>query len=161
MIKEARWSGWVWVGECSFWYRPTRVVPDQRPLNGRCCCCCILLNSGSDLSFGCCNEAWTGLVELQTVSCIPLWLQWALSLKLFHLSIAYSFLLPITIVLCLRPSCRCCRSRVFGLSIRVCVPGQRHSPTSLSSTSICMSICRDHSSAGTGSEGLGLCQQGC
>jgi len=29
----------VWVGECSFWYRPTRVVPDQRPLNGRCCCC--------------------------------------------------------------------------------------------------------------------------
>jgi len=21
----------------SFWYRPTRVVPDQRPLNGRCC----------------------------------------------------------------------------------------------------------------------------
>ena len=38
MIKEARWSGWVWVGECSFWYRPTRVVPDQRPLNGRCCC---------------------------------------------------------------------------------------------------------------------------
>jgi len=40
MIKEARWSGWVWVGESSFWYRPTRVVPDQRPLNGRCCCCC-------------------------------------------------------------------------------------------------------------------------
>ena len=25
------------MGECSFWYRPTRVVPDQRPLNGRCC----------------------------------------------------------------------------------------------------------------------------
>ena len=40
MIKEARWSGWVWVGESCFWYRPTRVVPDQRPLNGRCCCCC-------------------------------------------------------------------------------------------------------------------------
>ena len=36
MIKEARWSGRVWVGECFFWYRPTRVVPDQRPLNGRC-----------------------------------------------------------------------------------------------------------------------------
>ena len=30
-------TGWVWVGECLFWYRPTRVVPDQRPLNGRCC----------------------------------------------------------------------------------------------------------------------------
>ena len=41
MIKEARWSGWVWVGECFFWYRPTRVVPDQRLLNGRCCCCCF------------------------------------------------------------------------------------------------------------------------
>jgi len=23
------------LGEISFWYRPTRVVPDQRPLNGR------------------------------------------------------------------------------------------------------------------------------
>ena len=37
VIKEACWSEWVWVGECFFWYRPTRVVPDQRPLNGRCC----------------------------------------------------------------------------------------------------------------------------
>jgi len=27
------------VGECFFWYRPTRVVPEKRPLNGRCCCC--------------------------------------------------------------------------------------------------------------------------
>jgi len=42
VIKEARWSGWVWVGECFFWYRPTRVVLDQMPLNGRCCCCCCL-----------------------------------------------------------------------------------------------------------------------
>ena len=25
------------MGECFFWYRPIRVVPDQRPLNGRCC----------------------------------------------------------------------------------------------------------------------------
>jgi len=25
------------VGECFFWYRPTRVVLDQRPSNGRCC----------------------------------------------------------------------------------------------------------------------------
>ena len=25
------------MGECFFWYRPTRVVPDQRPLNGHCC----------------------------------------------------------------------------------------------------------------------------
>ena len=29
------------MGECSFWYRPTRVVPDQRPLNGRCCNSCV------------------------------------------------------------------------------------------------------------------------
>jgi len=42
MIKDdVRWSGWVWVGECFFWYRPTRVVPDQRPLNG-CVCVCVL-----------------------------------------------------------------------------------------------------------------------
>jgi len=49
------------VGECSFWYRPTRVVPDQRPLNGRCVvvvvvdiilmvtsvACCMRVDSGS------------------------------------------------------------------------------------------------------------------
>ena len=28
------------MGECFFWYRPTRVVPDQRPLNG-CVCVCV------------------------------------------------------------------------------------------------------------------------
>ena len=32
------------MGECFFWYWPTRVVPDQRPLNGRCCCCCNRLD---------------------------------------------------------------------------------------------------------------------
>ena len=48
VIKEAQWSGWVWVGECFFWYRPTRVVPDQRPLIGRCCCYC-------------CSVGWAGL----------------------------------------------------------------------------------------------------
>ena len=36
------------MGESSFWYRPTRVVPDQRPLNGRCCCCCDLLSVDGD-----------------------------------------------------------------------------------------------------------------
>ena len=40
VIKDVRWSGWMWVGECFFWYRPTRVVPDQRPLNG-CVCVCV------------------------------------------------------------------------------------------------------------------------
>jgi len=38
LIKDVRWPGWAWVGECFFWYRPTRVVPDQRPLNG---CVCV------------------------------------------------------------------------------------------------------------------------
>jgi len=42
MIKDVRWSGWVWVDECFFWYRPTRVVPDKRPLNG-CVCVCVWL----------------------------------------------------------------------------------------------------------------------
>ena len=43
-IKDVRWSGWVWVGECFFWYRPTRVVPDQRPLNG---CVCVVVWAGN------------------------------------------------------------------------------------------------------------------
>ena len=38
VIKEVRWPEWVWAGECFFRYRPTRVVPDKRPLNGCCCC---------------------------------------------------------------------------------------------------------------------------
>jgi len=29
------------VGECFFWYRPTRVVPSKRPLNG-CVCVCVV-----------------------------------------------------------------------------------------------------------------------
>ena len=56
------------MGESSFWYRPTRVVPDQRPLNGRCCCCCkgsremctLHLNKVyclTSLSYG--RETWT------------------------------------------------------------------------------------------------------
>ena len=44
MIQDVRWSGWVWVGECFFWYRPTRVVPDQGPLNG-CVCVCVCVKS--------------------------------------------------------------------------------------------------------------------
>ena len=43
MIKDVWWSGWVWVvwvGECLFWYWPTRVVRDQRPLNG-CVWVCV------------------------------------------------------------------------------------------------------------------------
>jgi len=40
LIKDVQWSGRVWVGECFFWYRHTRVVPDKRPLNG-CMCVCM------------------------------------------------------------------------------------------------------------------------
>ena len=32
------------MGECFFWYRPTRVVPDKGPLNG---CTCMLLSYNS------------------------------------------------------------------------------------------------------------------
>ena len=38
------------MGECFFWYRPTRVVPDQRPLNGRCCCLLLLFEQIAGLS---------------------------------------------------------------------------------------------------------------
>ena len=46
MIKDVRSSGWVWVGECFFWYRPTRIVLDSRPLNGcvRVCVCVCMCN---------------------------------------------------------------------------------------------------------------------
>ena len=37
-IKDVWWSGWVWVGECFFWYRPTWVVWNKRPLND---CVCV------------------------------------------------------------------------------------------------------------------------
>ena len=40
LIRDVWWSGWVWVGECFFWYRPTRVVLDKRPLRG---CVCVWL----------------------------------------------------------------------------------------------------------------------
>ena len=42
LIRDVRWSGWVWVGGYFFWYRPTRVVLDQRPLNG---CVCVFLRT--------------------------------------------------------------------------------------------------------------------
>ena len=45
VIKEVRWPGLVWAGECFFWYRPTWVVPDKRPLNG----CCIAMISDEEL----------------------------------------------------------------------------------------------------------------
>ena len=64
MIKEARWFGWVWVGESSFWYRRTRVVPDQRPLNGRCCCRYLF---ACELSFTFCDFDTVAFSIISTV----------------------------------------------------------------------------------------------
>ena len=36
---------WVSVGECFFWYWPTRVVPDEGPLNGWVCVSGMPVNS--------------------------------------------------------------------------------------------------------------------
>ena len=33
------------MGECFFWYRPTRVVPDRGPLNSCVCLCVYQLDS--------------------------------------------------------------------------------------------------------------------
>jgi len=52
LIKDVWWSGWVWMGECFFWYRPTWVVLDKGSLNGcvyvfvcacvrACICACV------------------------------------------------------------------------------------------------------------------------
>ena len=38
LIKDVWWTGWVWVGQCFFWYRPTWTVLDKGPLN---CCVCV------------------------------------------------------------------------------------------------------------------------
>jgi len=51
VIKEVRWPGWVWAGECFLWYRPTRVVLDKRPLNGCWWSCCCLYHMLPRLSF--------------------------------------------------------------------------------------------------------------
>jgi len=48
-IKDVWWTGWVWVGECFFWYRPTQVVLDKGPLNG--CVCYNYASTGHKLKF--------------------------------------------------------------------------------------------------------------
>jgi len=37
LTKDVRWSEWVWVSECFFWYQPTQVVPDKGPLSSCVC----------------------------------------------------------------------------------------------------------------------------
>ena len=39
LIRDDWWSGEMWVGECFFWYRLTRVVPDKGLYNG--CSSCL------------------------------------------------------------------------------------------------------------------------
>jgi len=50
LIKDVWWSGWMWVGECFCWYRPTRVVPDLQAVKrlyvGVCYC-----SKGKDKSY--------------------------------------------------------------------------------------------------------------
>jgi len=49
LIKDVRWSGWVLVGECFFWYRPTWVVPEKRLLNCGVCVCTKINNKQTKL----------------------------------------------------------------------------------------------------------------
>ena len=43
LIKDVQWSGWVWMGECFFWYQPTQVVPVQRLFKWLCVCVIVWL----------------------------------------------------------------------------------------------------------------------
>jgi len=45
-------EGWQ-KAECFFWYRPTRVVPEQRPLNG---CCAVVVYTGAEWQWGVCDS---------------------------------------------------------------------------------------------------------
>ena len=95
------------MGECSFWYWPTRVVPDQRLLNGRCCCCCCSAFSALVLLVGrheghsiCKKLKWwgTGVVvclerdsDLHMVQLMPL----PLTVSCFsEIQIGFTFLVP-------------------------------------------------------------------
>jgi len=46
------------VGEFSFWYRPTCVVPDQRPLNGCVCVYFKLSTTSNGLNILFCYVIW-------------------------------------------------------------------------------------------------------
>ena len=41
LMKDVWWPGWVWVGECFFWYRPTQGCPGQRAVKWLCVCVCV------------------------------------------------------------------------------------------------------------------------
>jgi len=49
-------------------YRPTRVVPDKRPLNGRCCCCCCCIVLQDEcVAFTAANEVRLGPIIVVVV----------------------------------------------------------------------------------------------
>jgi len=51
--------------ECFFWYRPTRVVPEQMPLNGCCCWLSWILHDNNDSWYsGCCNNYFILMTRL-------------------------------------------------------------------------------------------------
>ena len=106
MIKDVRWSGWVWVGECFFWYRPTRVVPDKRPLNG-CVRVCgwrmsVLASDIGVFFMGCssdCACCWFALLQMLSFQNLPVMCsatlhcrQWAISKQWATLYIAFNIL---------------------------------------------------------------------
>jgi len=53
LIKDVRWLGWVWVGECFFWYQPAWVVPEQMLLTVLCVCVCVCNRCGSACQYYC------------------------------------------------------------------------------------------------------------
>ena len=61
LIKDDWRPRWVWVGKCFFWYRPTRIVPDKRPLNVCVCACvraCLRACVCVQVNIQCC-QLWT------------------------------------------------------------------------------------------------------
>ena len=68
---DVQWSGWVWVGEYFFWYRPTRVVPYQRPLNG-CVCVCVCTRARKSLCVY--NLRWKMVVRTFLNSTVVWWM---------------------------------------------------------------------------------------
>ena len=75
------------MGECFFWYRPTRVVTDKRPLND-CVCVCVCVFIAVEVSRvrGCVivtNTDWTTMLAgrstyspIQTPFCLPSTVFW-------------------------------------------------------------------------------------
>ena len=81
-IKDVRWSGWVWVGECFFWYRPTRVVPEQRPLNG-CVCVCVLRMTTTQLC-SILNDIMSSIIHATLIITVSSMTNLGFSDKLLH-----------------------------------------------------------------------------